>query len=162
MLLTDPAARLPPPREVLRALSDVSDGTNDKAPGAVELRDRLASGALSAEAAVAACLERIAAREEAVGAWAWLDAEHALETARARDVQRRTGRPVGALHGVPVGVKDIVDTRRMPTANGTVLDAGRAPRENAWIVARLEAEGGIVLGKTVTAELAYLHPGGDA
>ena len=126
--------------------------------GAAELRERLASGALDAEALVARCLERIAAREETVQAWAWLDAEHALERARARDAQRRQGRPVGALHGLPVGLKDIVDTRGVPTANGTVLDAGRKPGEDAWIVRRLEAEGAIVLGKTVTTELAFLHP----
>lgn len=128
-------------------------------PGAAVLRERLANGALDAEKVVARCLERIAAREEAVQAWAWLDAEYALERARARDEQRRTGRPVGALHGMPVALKDIIDTRGVPTANGTSLDAGRVPSEDAWIVRRLEAEGAIVLGKTVTAELAYKHPG---
>jgi len=127
--------------------------------GAVELRDRLARGALDAETLVKHCLERIAAREETVGAWAWLDAEHALETARARDVQRKRGRAVGALHGLPVALKDIIDTRRVPSTNGTVLDAGRVPRESAWVATRLEAEGAILLGKTVSAELAYLHPG---
>ena len=127
--------------------------------GALELRDRLASGALDAEALVKRCLERIAARESEVQAWAWLDAEHALEQARSRDRQRRGGRPVGALHGLPVALKDIVDTRGVPTENGTALDAGRVPGEDAWIVRRLDAEGAIVLGKTVTTELAFMHPG---
>jgi len=127
--------------------------------GAVELRERLASGALAAETLVERCLERIAAREEAVGAWAWLDAEHALGQARARDAERRRGRPVGALHGLPVALKDIIDTRGIPTANGTALDAARVPTEDAWVARRLAAEGAILLGKSVTAELAYLHPG---
>ena len=136
--------------------SDIAPGV---ALGALELRERLASGALDAESLVRTCLERIAAREEAVRAWAWLDAEHALERARALDRQRRTGRPVGALHGLPVALKDIIDTRGVPTENGTPLDAGRVPTESAWLVRRLEAEGAVLLGKTVTAELAYLHPG---
>ena len=136
------------------------DGKDDAAApiGTAELRDRLAGGALASETLVQRCLERIAEREEAVGAWAWLDAEHALERARARDAERRRGRPVGSLHGLPIAVKDIVDTRAMPTANGTPLDAGRTPRANAWIVDRLEAEGALVLGKSVSTELAYLHP----
>lgn len=143
----------------------MSDERGDGAPamlGAAELRDRLASGALAAEALVKRCLERVGEREGTVGAWAWLDAEHALERARARDAERRRGRPIGTLHGLPIGVKDIIDTRGVPTANGTALDSGRVPRRNAWLVDRLEAEGAIVLGKTVTAELAYLHPGKTA
>ena len=137
----------------------MSTSKNGPVLGAAELRERLASGALDAEALVRRCLERIAAREEAVGAWSWLDAEHALEQARMRDRQRRTGRPVGALHGLPVALKDIVDTRDVPTENGTPFDAGRVPRESAWIARRLEAEGAVMLGKTVTTELAFLHPG---
>lgn len=132
---------------------------NDTRVDTGTLRERLASGAVDAETVVKACLDRIAEREAEVQAWAWLDAEAALGQARARDLQRRKGRPVGALHGLPIALKDIIDTRRIPTTNGTALDAARVPRKNAWLVDRLEAEGAIVLGKTITAEMAYLHPG---
>jgi len=128
------------------------------ASSALELRDRLASGALDAESLVKACLESIAADSDAGSVWAWLDGEHALAAARARDQERRRGRAVGALHGLPIGIKDIIDTARIPTANGTALDAGRVPREDAAVVARLRSAGAIVLGKTVTTELAFMHP----
>ena len=135
------------------------------ASSALELRDRLAGGSLDCEALVGSCLEGIAATEGEgadpegrVGAWAWLDGERALERARGLDALRRRGRGVGPLHGLPVGVKDIVDTKGVPTANGTALDAGRVPREDAAIVSRLEAAGAVVLGKTVTTELAFMHP----
>jgi Asp-tRNA(Asn)/Glu-tRNA(Gln) amidotransferase A subunit family amidase len=126
---------------------------------AVELRDRMASGALRAVELVEACLARIAATEGQVQAWAWLDGAYALDQARDLDKRRQAGLPIGVLHGLPVGIKDIIDTKGIPTANGTVIDAGRVPSEDAWIVARLRAEGAIVMGKTVTTEAAYLHPG---
>lgn len=127
--------------------------------GAVALRDRLASGALAAEELVEACLARIAAVEPQVQAWAWLDGQHAVEQARRLDQWRKSGRPLGPLHGLPVGLKDVIDTKGIPTENGTAIDAGRVPEADAWIVARLKAAGAIILGKTVSAECAFLHPG---
>ncbi len=127
--------------------------------GAVGLRDRLASGALRAVDLVEACLAQIAAHEPAVQAWAWLDGNHAIEQARALDARRQAGRPIGPLHGLPVALKDIIDTKGIPTANGMAVDAGRVPADDAWIVARLRAAGAIILGKTVTTEGAFLHPG---
>lgn len=127
--------------------------------GATELRDRLASGALDAQTLVEACIARIEAREAEVRAWAHFDADFARHQARAVDGLRRSGRPVGALHGLPVGLKDIIDTARVPTENGCTLDAGRVPDRDAWIVQRLKGAGAIILGKTVTTELAFLHPG---
>lgn len=126
---------------------------------AVDLRDRLASGALRAVELVEACLARIAAKEPAVQAWAWLDGAHALEQAAALDKRRQAGLPIGALHGLPVGLKDVIDTKGIPTENGTSIDAGRVPAQDAWLVARLRAEGAIVMGKTVTTEGAFMHPG---
>ncbi len=126
--------------------------------GAVALRDRLSTGALRAVDLVEACLARIAELEPTVQAWAWLDGEYALEQARRLDQLRQSGRAIGPLHGLPVGLKDIIDTKGIPTENGSPIDAGRVPAEDAWIVARLRAAGAIIMGKTVTTEGAYLHP----
>jgi Asp-tRNA(Asn)/Glu-tRNA(Gln) amidotransferase A subunit family amidase len=116
-------------------------------------------GAISSEELVAACLEVCRELEPKVQAWTFLDEEHALAQARAADELRRSGQPVGPLCGVPVGVKDIIDTSDMPTENGTVLHRGRMPRRDAAAVARLRAAGAVILGKTVTTECAYFHPG---
>lgn len=126
---------------------------------AVEMRDRLASGALRAVDLVRACLARISELEPQVGAWAWIDEGHALAQAERLDQWRQSGRSLGPLHGLPVGLKDVIDTKGIPTENGTPIDAGRVPAEDAWIVARLRAAGAIILGKTVTTECAFLHPG---
>ncbi|HEX5078433.1 MAG TPA: amidase family protein, partial [Geminicoccaceae bacterium] len=75
-------------------------------------------GRLTSQELVEACLQRIEAREAEVGAWAFLDPEHARRQARAADEHRKRGGPLGPLHGMPVGVKDIIDTADMPTENG--------------------------------------------
>ena len=124
--------------------------------GAADAARRIAAGELSSAALVAACLERISEREEAVRAWVHLDAAHALAQAHERDAAPA---PLGPLHGVPVGVKDIVDTADFPTECGTPIHSGRRPRADADCVARLRAAGAVVLGKTVTTELAYFKPG---
>lgn len=126
---------------------------------AVELRDRMARGQLKAEEVAEGYLARIAEREGEVLAWAWLDSEHVLEQARALDRYRGTGRATGPLHGLPVALKDIIDTKRIPTENGTVLDEGRVPVKDAYVVEQLKAAGAIIMGKTVAAELAYRQPG---
>jgi Asp-tRNA(Asn)/Glu-tRNA(Gln) amidotransferase A subunit family amidase len=109
---------------------------------------------------VAACLARIDEREPEVGAWAFVDPDLAMGEARRADERRRSGRPVGPLNGVPIGIKDVIDTADMPTENGTPLDAGRRPRTDAAVVGRLRAAGAVILGKTVTTELAFMHPAG--
>jgi Asp-tRNA(Asn)/Glu-tRNA(Gln) amidotransferase A subunit family amidase len=119
----------------------------------------LGEGKITALELTEACLARIAADEPRVQAWAFLDPELARAHARRCDEARRLGRPQGPLHGIPVGVKDIIDTRDMPTENGTVLHAGRRPTRDAAVVERLRTAGAIVLGKTVTTELAVYHPG---
>lgn len=125
----------------------------------LELRDRLASGALRVVEVAQAHLARIAATEPEVGAWAWLDSDRVLAEAQRLDALRASGRPIGPLHGVPVALKDIIDTKGIPTENGCVLDKGRVPVADAAVVERLRAAGALVMGKTVTTELAYLHPG---
>ncbi len=116
-------------------------------------------GAMSAEQLVAACLARIRESEPQVQAWQYLDPEHALAQARALDERHRQGESAGPLHGVPVGVKDIIDTGDMPTEDGTELHAGRAPERDAAVVAMLRAAGAVILGKTVTTECATYTPG---
>lgn len=119
----------------------------------------LQEGRTSAEELVAGCLARIRADEDRVQAWAFIDEERALEQARNVDRIRREGHAMGPLHGLPVGVKDVVDTADMPTEDGTVLHAGRRPDHDATIVERLRSAGAIILGKTVTTELATYAPG---
>jgi len=119
----------------------------------------IADGAVSSEQLVEACLGRVREAEPQVQAWAFLDEEHALAQACARDQERKEGGPCGPLHGVPVGLKDIIDTADMPTEDGTVLHAGRTPAHDAAVVRLLRAAGAVILGKTVTTELATYAPG---
>ena len=125
---------------------------------AAEAAAAIRAGRISAEELVRACLDHIAGLEERIGAWACLDPDLALQQARAADREQREGRALGPLHGLPVGVKDIFDTRDMPTENGTVLHAGRRPDKDATAVALLRAAGATILGKTVTTELAVYAP----
>jgi Asp-tRNA(Asn)/Glu-tRNA(Gln) amidotransferase A subunit family amidase len=105
------------------------------------------------------CLARIDAVDATVEAWTFLDRDHVMRQAEAADLHRKEGRPLGPLHGVPVGIKDIFDTADMPTELGSPIWAGRMPREDAFAVARLRADGAVIMGKTVTTEYAYFHPG---
>jgi Asp-tRNA(Asn)/Glu-tRNA(Gln) amidotransferase A subunit family amidase len=116
-------------------------------------------GAISAEQLTEACLARVREIDDTVQAWAYLDPEHALVQARARDQERREGRAIGPLHGLPVAIKDIFDTGDMPTEDGTVLHAGRTPAHDAAAVAMLRAAGAVIMGKTVTTECATYTPG---
>src|SRR5262249_2577143 len=79
--------------------------------------------------------------------------------ARAASALRLSGQPSGPLHGVPVGLKDIIDTADMPTELGSILHAGRTPSRDAAVVARLRAAGAVIMGKTVTTEFATRSPG---
>ena len=126
--------------------------------GAVSLRDRLASGSLKAAELTEALIARIEAVEPQIGAFAWFDADFLRAQAEGADRHRASGRPIGPLHGLPVGLKDSIDTAGIPTANGTPLDAGRVPGSDAALVTRLRGAGALVLGKTVTTELQYLEP----
>lgn len=126
---------------------------------ALTMRDRLAAGTLRAGDVAEAVIARAARREPEVQAFAWFDEGHLRAEADRLDRLRRTGRPVGPLHGLPVGVKDVIDTRGIPTGNGTAIDEGRVPTEDAFVVHRLRAAGALIAAKTVTAEMAYLHPG---
>ena len=127
-----------------------------RAPSAAEAARAIATGRTTSEAVVAACLARIAEREEIVRAWAFLDPEQALAQARACDAAAESA---GPLHGVPVGIKDIFDTADMPTGMGSPIYEGHRPAADAAAVAILRQAGAVILGKTVTAEFAGTHPG---
>src|SRR6201993_1280273 len=118
-----------------------------------EAAARLAAGTLTAEILIRDCLDGVRARAE-VKAWVWLDPEQALAKARAAD---RAGRP-GVLAGVPVGVKDVIDTVDMPTQHGSPIYRGNRPFADAACVALIRAAGGVILGKTVTTEFANRDP----
>ena len=125
---------------------------------AVEAAARIAKGDLTSEALVKAYLARIDELEPSIRAWAFLDRERALAQARQADQEWQASKGVGPLHGVPVGLKDIIDTADMPTEHGSAAFKGRRPEADATCVAALRRSGAIVLGKTVTTELANLAP----
>lgn len=119
---------------------------------------RMESGDLTARDLVQACLDRISEREDAVAAWTFLDPELALAQADAADQRRRDGQ-AGPLNGIPVGIKDIIDTADQPTENGSRLCAGRRPEKDATLVALLRQAGAVIMGKCVTTEFALSAPG---
>ncbi len=105
-----------------------------------------------------AYIERIKKFEKDVKAWAHFDKKVFLEKAAEADDYRKSGKPLGLLHGVPIAVKDIIGTVDMPTECGTVIRKGKSYSQNAEIIDLLHASGAIVMGKTATSELGYLGP----
>ena len=120
---------------------------------------RMRGGETSAVAVTTAFLEQIAAREGEVHAFAFLDPAAALAAAERCDAAMAAGARAGPLHGLPVAVKDIIDTADMPTEYGGEIFAGRRPARDATIVRRLRNAGAVVLGKTVTSQYALFVPG---
>ena len=112
------------------------------------------AGDLNSRQLVEACLARSAERDQDVGAWIYLNPDLALSQADACDQARAEGKELGPLHGIPVGLKDIIDTADMPTANGSDLFAGRRPVADSAIARQLRGAGAIIMGKTVTTEFA--------
>src|SRR5947208_8156820 len=135
------------------------DVTNLHSLSASEAARLIREGVITSEQLVEACLARVREVDEQVQAWTFLDPDYALAQARAADQFRLSGQPIGPLHGVPIGVKDIFDTADMPTENGSVLCAGRTPSRDATTVSMLRAAGAVIMGKTVTTEFAYFSPG---
>ncbi|HUH92027.1 MAG TPA: amidase [Casimicrobiaceae bacterium] len=115
----------------------------------------LAAREITAEKLLRHCLERIGERESVVHAWTFVDADGALRRARELDGQAS----LGPLHGLPIAVKDLIDTVDMPTAYGSPIYQGHRPASDASCVALAKAAGAIVVGKTVTTEFATFHPG---
>jgi len=119
---------------------------------------RLSSGEITSEAYTRSVLARTDLLEPRIQAFQFLDKERAIELAREADRRLKAGRTPGALHGVPVGVKDIIDVRGVVTSMGSPIYKAYVPEMNAEVVDRLHAAGALVLGKTVTTEFAYMVP----
>jgi Asp-tRNA(Asn)/Glu-tRNA(Gln) amidotransferase A subunit family amidase len=138
------------------ALFSNSKGLNELSAHTIvsAIRDRR----LTAISVMEACLERIAAREPQVKAWSFLDADVARERARLADECQAAGFPLGPLHGLPVGVKDVFDTSNMPSEYGSGSMRGRRPTEDADAVSVLHRAGALIVGKTSTSEFGMYHP----
>jgi aspartyl-tRNA(Asn)/glutamyl-tRNA(Gln) amidotransferase subunit A len=126
--------------------------------GVVAAVEAIRHGDTTAEDLVAACLARIAATDGEIQAWVTVDADAARAEARSRDDHRRAGGAMGPLHGVPVGIKDIIDVAGMPTTAGAPAFAHRHPDRDAALVARLRAAGAVIVGKTVATQFAFKDP----
>jgi Asp-tRNA(Asn)/Glu-tRNA(Gln) amidotransferase A subunit family amidase len=121
---------------------------------ATEASRLMAAGKLTAVQLAEDSLARVAEREGDVQAWAYINADQVLAQARALDREPRRG----PLHGIPVGLKDIIDTIDMPTEYGSPIYAGHRPQADASCVALLRKAGAVMMGKTVTTEFAVRHP----
>src|SRR6266705_3383444 len=122
---------------------------------ATAMARQLATREITAASLLRDCLERIAEREPTVHAWTFIDRDAAMERARVLDSQAASG----LLHGLPIAVKDLLDTFDMPTCYGSPIYASHRPAADAASVALARAAGAVVVGKTVTTEFATFHPG---
>jgi len=124
-----------------------------------ELVAKMRSGDVSSVDVCKAYLERIKKYEKDVKAWSFLDKKNLLEKAEEADEYRKSGKPLGPLHGLPIAIKDIIATYDMPTECGSILRKGISGAADAEVVNLIKAAGAIVMGKTVTTEFAYFDPG---
>jgi Asp-tRNA(Asn)/Glu-tRNA(Gln) amidotransferase A subunit family amidase len=120
---------------------------------------RFAEGSDTPRAYLERCLETIAAREPVVRAFAALNEAGAREAAEASAARWRANRPLSPIDGMPVGIKDLLETRDMPTEMGCAAYRGNFPKRDNAAVWALRQAGAVILGKTVTAELGGSHPG---
>ncbi|MBX2837919.1 MAG: amidase [Gammaproteobacteria bacterium] len=127
--------------------------------GICEASTLLNNGNVSALELVNDCLKRIQEHDDTIQAWAWLDPEYARKQATHLDAIRSQGKPVGRLHGIPIAIKDIIDTALIPTEHGSSIFSGRKPKNNAVLVERLLQQGAVMMGKSVTTSLATFVPG---
>ena len=121
---------------------------------ATRLSELRASGGCSAVEIAEDCLRRIRLRESEVKAWAWIDPDQVLKQARARDAEPRRS----LLHGIPVGIKDIIETCDLPTQFGSTIYRGHQAAVDAYCVSLLRRAGCVIMGKTETMECAICHP----
>ena len=116
------------------------------------------AGTLTSEKLVQECLDHIEATDKDIKAWVFLDRDYAMEQARKMDDLRRRGKPTGALHGIPVGLKDIFNVADIPNENGSPIYKGNVAKEHCAVAERLIEAGAVILGKTATTEFAHMHP----
>ncbi len=126
---------------------------------ATEAAKAIRAGDLTSRDLIDACIARAEERADDVGAWTYLNPCLAREQADNCDQARAEGHDLGPLHGIPVGLKDIIDTADMPTENGSALFEGRRPVADSTIARLLRAAGAVIMGKTVTTEFALSAPG---
>ena len=124
-----------------------------------KLIEKLKEGEISSVEVCTQYIERIEKFEKNVKAWEYFDKKKLLEKAEEADEYRKSGKPLGSLHGLPIAVKDIIGTFGMPTECGTSLRKKMSSSQDSEVVNLLKIAGAIVMGKTVTTELAYFHPG---
>lgn len=136
----------------------VTDPTDPTDFGVGKAAAAINAGALTSAELTAACLARIAATDAELQAWVVVDADGATRQAHDRDADIAAGRPIGPLHGVPVGIKDIIDVAGLPTRAGAPPFARTDPALDATAVARLRTAGAVILGKTHTTQFAYSDP----
>src|SRR4051794_30982133 len=127
-------------------------------PSIIELIHAQVIGQTTAVEIAQRSLNRIAATDAEIGAWAFVDPAAALADARARDDDRRAGLPIRILHGVPIGIKDVIDVAGMPTRAGAPAFAHSLPTSDATPVARLREAGAVIIGKTVATPFAFRDP----
>jgi Asp-tRNA(Asn)/Glu-tRNA(Gln) amidotransferase A subunit family amidase len=125
---------------------------------AYELSLKLKSGEISSIDLCKSYIDRIKKFEKDVKAWQFFDEKLLLEKAEEADDYRKSGKPLGPLHGMPIAIKDIIGTYDMPTECGTVFRKKKSSSQDSEIVNLIKNAGAIVMGKTVTCELAYIHP----
>lgn len=127
--------------------------------GLLDALKGISERSFSSEDLTRSCLDRAACLEDKIKAWEWLDPEFSIQCARESDRLLKDGLPKRPLHGIPLGMKDIVSTKGMPTSMGSPIYTGHVPTHSATIVQHLQAAGAFVMGKTVTTEFAWRHPG---
>ena len=125
---------------------------------ALDALNMMKKGELTSEKYVKAFLDHIKIREPLVGAWNYLNQEQAIQQAKLADKRWKDKNP-GKLNGLPIGIKDIIDTRDMPTENGSSICKNRMPTEDAHLVKLLREAGAVIMGKCVTTEFALSGPG---
>jgi|TARA_B110000438_G_scaffold41160_1_gene41048 Asp-tRNA(Asn)/Glu-tRNA(Gln) amidotransferase A subunit family amidase len=124
----------------------------------VEIVQAIKKGEITSEELVKSYINEIKKKEKDVGAWEFFDEELAISQAKKLDLLHQSGNH-GDLHGVPVGIKDIFDTEDMPTADGTEIHKKNPSLNDCTVVSKLKQAGAVIMGKTVTCELAYYSPG---
>ena len=124
----------------------------------VEMVQSIKKGEITSEELVKSYIEQIKKKEKDVEAWEFFDEEFVLSQAKKLDSLHQSGKH-GDLHGIPVGIKDIFDTEDMPTTDGTEIHKKNPSLSDCTVVSKLKQAGAIIMGKTVTCELAYYSPG---